>query len=346
MGIERSWFCALLLGGLVLAGCRKDPPKEPTATPVTVGGSGGVYITNEGNFQFGNAKVSYYDIQSGTATEDLYQPANGVGLGDVCQSMCLFNGKGYLVVNNSGKIVVVDPQTFVANATITGFTSPRYFLPVSNNKAYVTDLYADRIWIVDLTSRTIAGSIACPGWTEELTLAFGKAFVTDKGRNKVFVIDTSTDTVVDSIVVSQGPNSIREDANGKLWVACGGGSGTSPALYRIDPASLAIEASLPFPNASDAPWKLRINSGHDTLYYLNGGVFRLPISGTALPTQPFIAAEGRNFYGLGIEPQSGVVYVSDASDYVQQGTVYRYRPDGSLANSFPAGIVPGDLCFQ
>jgi YVTN family beta-propeller protein len=341
---RHSFF--LLAALSMLVSCRKDKPESPNEGPIVVGSQGGVYITNEGNFGFGNAKVSYYDIANGTVVADLYQPANGVSLGDVCQSMRLFNNKGYVVVNNSNKVVVVDPSTFVVTATITGFNSPRYLLPVSNSKAYVTDLYANSIAVVNLSSSTITGSIPCPGWTEELVLAYGKAFVTNQSRNHVYVIDTATDLLMDSIPVSRGGNSIVEDANGKLWVACSGGSGTSPALHRIDPQSLTVEATFPFPSPSDSPWRLDINSGNDTLYYLNSDVYRMAITAGALPSSPFINASGRNFYGIGIEPNSGVVYVADAIDYVQQGTVYRYKPDGTLLNSFPAGIIPGDFCFN
>lgn len=341
---RRHLLSALLLAGLsVLTACRRDKPEAPEEQPVAIGGGGGAYVINEGNFQFGNAKVGHYDIASGTAVEDLYAPANGVALGDVCQSMYLFNGKGYIVVNNSGKVVVVDPSTFVATATITGFTSPRYFLPVSNGKAYVTDLYANSIAVVDLAANTITGHIPCTGWTEELALAYGKAFITNSSRDKVYVVNTATDLVEDSITVGLGGNSIVEDANGKLWVACGG---STRALHRIDPQDLEVEASFTFPDASDSPWRLHANSGNDTLYYLNGDVYRMPITSTALPSAPFIVAGGRNFYGIGVEPGSGVLYVADAIDYVQQGIVYRYRPDGMLVNTFPAGIIPSDFLFH
>jgi len=339
----RDLLPLLLAAFVLLPSCKKDKPEPESDQPVNVGETGGVYITNEGNFGFGNAKVSYYNIASSSAVEDLYQPANGVALGDVCQSMQLFNGKGYVVVNNSGKVVVVDPSTFMATATITGFNSPRYFLPVSNSKAYVTDLHANSIAVVDLSTNTITGSIHCPGWTEELVLAYGKAFVTNETRDKVYVIDTGNDQVTDSITVSMGGNSIVTDANGKFWVMC---SSASSKLYRIDPVSMQVEASHAFPNSSDSPWRLKINSGNDTLYYLNSDVYRMPINASALPSTSFVSANGRNLYGIGIEPNSGVVYVSDAIDYVQRGTVYRYKPDGSLINSFQAGIIPGDFCFQ
>lgn len=340
----RSSHHILLLAVLVLlASCLKDKPERPVEQPTVVGTQGGVYITSEGNFGWGNAKVSFYDIASGNAVEDLFEPANGVALGDVCQSMRLFNNKAYVVVNNSNKVAVVDPSTFVVTATITGFNSPRYFLPVSNSKAYVTDLYANSIAVVDLNSNTITGSIPCRGWTEELVLAYGKAFVTNKSRNKVYVVDTATDQLSDSIVVGPGGNSIVADANGKLWVMCSGGT---PALFRIDPATHLVEQSFPFPSGSDSPWRLSINSSNDMLYYLNDDVFRMSITANELPAAPFIDASGRNLYGLGIEPSSGVVYVADAIDHIQRGKIFRYATDGSLINSFLVGVAPSGLFFQ
>lgn len=342
--MRNSTVHILLLAALALfASCRKDKPERPVEEPTIVGTQGGVYITNEGNFGWGNAKVSYYDIASGNVVEDLYHAANGVALGDVCQSMSLFNNKAYAVINNSNKVEVLDPSTFVSSATITGFNSPRYFLPVSNSKAYVTDMYANSIAVVDLNSNTITGSIACRGWTEELVLAYGKAFVTNKSRNKVYVIDTATDQLSDSITVSAGANSIVSDANGKLWVLCGG---SNPTLYRIDPASHEVEGSFPFPNGNDSPWRLSINSANDMLYFLNGDVFRMSISSSALPASPFVTASGRNLYSIGVEPNSAVLYVADAIDYVQRGRVYRYGPNGALINSFQAGIIPGGFLFQ
>ncbi len=348
MRIKSVQLFLILAGFSVFSSCLKDHPDDCINPPVNLSGNRGVYIANEGNFQFGNAKVSYYDIESETVIEDLYQPANGVPLGDVCQSICSFNGKIYLVVNNSAKVVVVDPDTFVATDAISGFNSPRYFLPVSNSKAYVSDLYANTIAIVDLSTNTISGHIPCPGWTEEMALVYGKAFITNPYRDKVYVINTATDVIEDSIQVSYGPNSIVEDKNGHLWVLCGGdeAKSTYPALYRIDPVTKLAEQSFQFNCLSDKPWRLDINGTHDTLYFLNESVFQMSITAGNLPDSPLIAAGTANFYGIGIDPSSGVIYVADAIDYVQRGVVYRYKPDGTLINSFLAGIVPGDFYFD
>lgn len=342
--LRALWLLYLCLFALLHSSCEKDPGKPlPPAT------GNGVYIVNEGNFQFGNAKVSYYNRQDGTVTEDLFQPANNRPLGDVLQSIYAFNGKVYLIVNNSHKIEVVDSGTFVSSAVISGLGAPRYFLPVSRQKAYVTDYEnTDAISIIDLNTNTVAGNIPCAGWTEELILSNSKVFVTNMRSNKVYVLNPSTDRMEDSIAVNYASNSIVEDKNGKVWVLCSGNEqkGFYGGLHRINPVTLLVEQSYWFPNLAERPWRLRLNASKDTLYFLNESVFRLAVSDTMLPGAAFIEKNNRNFYGLGIEPATGIVYVADAIDYVQRGMVYRYKPDGSLLDSFRAGIVPGDFWFD
>ena len=339
-------FPFLLATLLILAGCKKDKPEEPVPGTGGTGAGRGVYITNEGNFQWGNATVSYYDIATGMVTEDLFQPANGAPLGDVCQSMYLHDGKAYVVVNNSGKVVVVDPSTFVQSAVITGFQSPRYFLFVGNGKAYVTDYYAGSIAVVDLVTNSISGQIPSSGTTQELLLHGGKAYVTNETRGEVHVIDVATDALVDTIVVSKGANSIVQDAAGKLWVACSGGGGTPPALVRIDPLANAVEATFPFAAGAANPWRLCINGEGDKLYFLKGGVYRMAIGDTVAPASAFIPADGRNLYALGIDPEDGTIFLGDAVDYVQQGVIYRYGPGGNELGTFQVGTIPGSFCFR
>lgn len=347
--IKRNRFLLLAVAFIVTTySCRKDNPDDQLNPPITVGTSGGVYITNEGNFQFGNATVSYYNIVNESVAEDLYEAANGNPLGDVCQSMYLFTGKAYVVVNNSGKIVVVNATTFEEEAVISGFASPRYFLPVNNSKAYVTDLTSNTISVLNLTNNSITGSIAITGWEEELAMVYGKVFVTNVESDKVYVINAANDLVEDTIQIGYSSNSIKEDKNGKLWVLCAGSQtdGILASLHRINPVTNTVEQSFQFPNSSDAPLRLSLNGSNDTLYFLNGSVFQMPITSADLPETALIEKGSHNFYGIGIDPNSSTIYVSDAIDYVQRGVIYRYKNDGTLLGSFQAGIIPGNFYFN
>jgi DNA-binding beta-propeller fold protein YncE len=340
-------FLLLTLIFSLLLSCKKEPVKEEPASGQTgFTSSKGVFIMNEGNFTFGNAKVSYYNFSSGTVTSDIFGSANGRPLGDVCQSMQVINGKGYIVVNNSGKIEIVNMNDFKSSATITGFTSPRYIVQVSLSKAYVTDFTAGAIKIVDLVSGQINGSISCPGWTEQLLKSGDNVYVTNYDKGKVYVINSLNDLVIDSIPLVKGANSIVKDANGKIWVLCSGeaSSGTNGALFKIDPSSNSIENTFPFP-VTESPWRLTKNTQSDTLYYLNNGVNKMWTGSVSLPSSPFIASGSRNFYGLGINPVNSDIYVADAIDYVQSGRVYIYNSAGGLRSDFLAGIIPGDFYF-
>jgi hypothetical protein len=86
------------------------------------------------------------------------------------------------------------------------------------------------------------------------------------------------------------------------------------------------------------------------LYWIDGGVWRMPIDAAELPTEPFIAPKvsaGRClYYALGVAPDTEEVYVGDAIDYQQRSIIYRYSADGELLDRFTAGVIAGDFCWK
>lgn len=340
-------YCALFII-ILLNSCIKDKPQEPVKTAVSINADTKVLITNEGNYGWGVGTISVYDPTSG-AVIDKYdqQQNNNAALGNVCQSMTKCNNNYYIVLNNSNKIVVVNSSDFVKNATINGFNSPRYMLPITYNKAYVSDLYANSIQIVDLNSNIISGSIPCMNGTEGMAVIYNKAFITNSNANYCYVVNTTTDAITDSINIGKGGSSIVIDKNSKVWILASGNSAASQAgkLVRINPITLQIEQSLNF-NSGDSPYKLCINKTRDTLYYLNNGVHQYLISSTILPSNPLINQGSKFFYGLGINPKDYTIYVSDVIDYVQKSTIEVYKPNGSFITNFKAGIISNGFMFE
>lgn len=334
---------------IFFASCKKDQPPVKSVFSGTITSGQRVFISCEGTFPQNKAAISLYDPTTGAVIEDIYKPNNNnQSLGDVCQSVYIHNTSLYAVVNNSSKVVVIDKETFVRTATITGLTSPRYFLPVSNNKAYVSDIYANAIHIVDLNTNTKTGSIPCNGWTEEMALSYGKVFVCNIKRAYVYVVNSISNTITDSIYVGYGAASIVKDKNEKLWVACSGDSLKSslPCIVRIDPLSNLTEQSFTFSHYSDSPSNMKINGVGDRLYYLNSHVYSFDINATTLPSSPLVLQGNKVFYGLGINPKGEDIYVADAVNYIQNGKVMIYDKQGNYKSSFSVGIIPGGIFFE
>lgn len=346
----RNYIVWLTVGALLLS-CRKDiPPEKPNATG-SISTNKRLVICNEGNFGSGNATISLYDPLSGGIVTDAYGPANsGQYIGDVLQSCVRFGNNYYWVVNNSGKIVVTD-KDFLKQASIAGFVSPRFIEIVSNNKAYVSNLQLSAsqpnyIQVVDLNTNTISKTIRLDGWTEEMEQSYSKVYVCNQRKKYVYVIDASTDVISDSIFVNATNASIVKDQNEKLWVSCNADAANNiPArLVRIDPLNNSIEADISLQTTANSVSRLVINGNGNTLYYLMGDVYKMPITASA---GTLVASQGsRVFYGLCVDPVDETVYVSDAIDFNQNGNIWIYKADGTYLNTFKSGLIPGFMWVE
>lgn len=304
-----------------------------------------VYVVNEGNFQFGNASISLVSPSEGSVIEDYFNQVNDMALGDVCQSITYHEGRLYIVVNNSGKVVVTDAETFEFKKEYSDLNSPRYFLPVSNSKAYVSDLYENAVYAIDLRDLDNVREISISSSTEQMEMLYGEVFVVGTTGDHIYVIDASDDRLIDSIPTAREPRSMVMDANDQLWVLCAGGEASVGVLMRIDPINRTIVKQFEIPGFEELAPRLVMNAHRDTIYYLDGGVKRMPIDSNALPQSDFIPENDRNFYGIGVDPRTNRIYVADAIDFTQRGEVLIYDQSGNEINSFKAGIIPSSFYF-
>lgn len=337
----------LLLSVFILASCVKDKPIVVNNGNVTFSNAKKVIVVNEGGYTYNQAEVSIYDPETKQVVQEYYkQQNNNQLLGDVLQSINYFNSNYYCVVNNSSKIVVCNNK-FQKVSQINGLSSPRYFLPITNSKAYVSDLMANQIHVIDLTQNTKTASISCPGWTEQMVLIYNKAFVCNVKRNFVYVINTIANQITDSVNVGVNAYGLVIDKNDKVWVLSAGDKQNNiPAkLTRINPVNLQIELAFGF-GANQSPGNLCINKTKDTLYYLNAGIYQLPIQNTILPNSALINPGTKNFYGLGINPSTYQIYVADALDYIQKSNIYIYTTGGVEQNNFKASYISNGFYFE
>lgn len=318
----------------------------------------GLFVINEGNFQYGNASLSFYDPAQMKVENEVFFRANAMKLGDVAQSMIIRDDVGWVIVNNSHVVFAINTKTFKEVGRITNLTSPRYMHFVSDTKAYITQLWDNRIFIVNPKTYQITGHILCPnmtmesGSTEQMVQKGKYVYVNCWSyQNRILKIDTQTDQIVDELQVGIQPTSLVLDAYGKLWTITDGGYEGSPygyeapSLYRIDPESFTIEKKFMFA-MGDSPSEVQLNGDKTKLYWINDDIWCMSVTAETIPVNSFLPAQNTIYYGLTVCPTSDDVYVADAIDYVQQGKIYRYSSDGQFIDEFYAGIIPGAFCWK
>ena len=320
---------------LSLSSCDKQICKSPVDHYI----SEGILISNEGNFQWGNASVSFYDTQNDTLIESVFQEVNNRPLGDVLQSITIDGDYVYLVLNNSARIEVVNKNSFELVGSITGFISPRYIHIVNNEKAYVSDLYANKIAVVDLVSLEITNYIDCTGWTEEMHQLDNEVYVLNKTGNSLHKIDIATDVISSILVLDFEVAAFKIDNQSRVWLA--GSKNDIGIVQCINQQIGEIQYSYNF--EGESPTELYVSETGTDVYFLSNGVWRINEFADEIITVPIIPANDRLFYGLSVHQDK--IYIADAINYVQQGTVWIYDLQATLLQEFKVGIIPSEFDF-
>ncbi len=340
---------------ITISGCKKD---EDETAPILQISDNRVFIASEGPFQTGTGTVSIFYRDSLKVLNNVFEQVNNQVLGNIVQSIEVFNEKAYIVVNNANKIEVVDEKDFVSTATIEGIVLPRYFLGINNTKAYVTS-WNNVISVVDLNTNTEIKIIPAGTGPEKMLLAGNKVFVLNQGGfgidSTITVIDAQSDNVITTINVEKKPTGIQLDVNGKVWIICSGNGwngwpqpgDTEGHLICINPDDYSIEEDFAFPTTSEHPEKLIINKDKNVLYYIYpGGVYSFDINSTELNLTLLIERPA-GFYGLGFDNSTEYIYATDPLDFVQDGWFFRYNAvTGAAVDSFKVGIIPGEFYFN
>jgi DNA-binding beta-propeller fold protein YncE len=354
----RLFFLTLLAAAL--ASCNPQDPYVPEEFSI----EHGVFVLNEGNYTFGSSSLTFYDPEADTVINSLFKRVNfdlGQSLGDVAQSLAMADGMLYIVVNNSNYIYKMDANTIRIDTThpfkLVDFYSPREMHFVAPNKAYVSDLYGTQLWIVNPQNMTHTGSIVMGKSTEKIVQVgrelyvsnWSKQFVQGMDNNTVQVVDINNDVKVAEITVGKEPNCLAVDKNNHVWVLCEGATweldGENPTLWEIDPMLKTATKRYEFTGTAMI---MKANVSGTGLYvFYNNEVRRFDIATSTLSENFSIAApEGGMFYNMAVNPNNGDLYVTDAKNYMMNGSVYRYTEDGVLLSSFEVGIIPSAMLFK
>ena len=359
-------IAAGLLTLSVLSCNTSDPQPSPFES--------GVYIINAGNFYDNNGSISFLPRNSTTVSTDIFRAANPdhlLGLTGGVQDYTEIDGKGVILVDNDkagqDKIEIVESGTFKSLATIQApdVENPRYVVMAGPNKAYVScwDATGDfsnfypkpgYILVLNLASRTVVKKIPVTKGADRMVVAGSEMFVGSAGGERTLtIIDTEKDEVRQpGLDVGVNTNPIAVDVNGKLWAY----ASSAKEMVRINTATKAVETRMKVGSSARSPGAITISKDRQTFYFVNsfydaadsykakGETYSFGIIDSSIPaTRPFI---GRLFTGLGVDPQTGILYAGVTPSYKQAGYVLRYQPDGVLIDSVKAEIAPSRFYFR
>ena len=337
---------------IFLSSCSDDEPD-----PIEPKGDyeNGYFVTNEGPFQNGSGTISFVE-DGGSVSQNVYKQVNNEDLGNIVNSMHIADDKGYIVVNNSNKVVVVNRFTMEKEEVILGddIVNPRFFV-AGGGKGFISNwgdplnTDDDFITVISLSNNQVLTTIPVGEGPEKMLLDGGRLYVCLQGgygsNNKVVVINTEDNSIIENLIVGDIPNSILYDRNSDIWVLCQGkpaytGDETNGSLFKIQAGSNEL-TSIEFTSVQHPSL---LNYEEENLYYnLDGKVYRFGINDTELPTEALTGLNGF-YYAMNID--SGELYATDAGDYASEGTLKVFNlVSGDLMQTISTGIVPGQIVF-
>jgi YVTN family beta-propeller protein len=342
-----------------IAGCDKIQD-EPAATDYSTG----VYIVNEGTFMASNGSISYFDPNAGQITNGVFEAANLRPAGDVVQSFAIVGDTtGYIVVNGSGKVEIVRLRDFKTTSAPIPVFYPRYFMQVSSNKGYLTaGSMQGLVYVVNLTTRTLADSVEVGYGPETMVRLEDKVFVANSGGwgadSTVSVLDVNTDQVSSVISVGKIPNDMALDKDNNLWVYCKGYATYSPdppydlvsetdaLIQKVDPSTGNILWQHSVGKAGDytaVPPKLAVSKDGSHIYYIRpDGVYDISTQNPVVPSTALI--EG-SYYGIEVNPTDGHIFLFEGS-FTGNGTMKVYDTFGLSIGQGTVGIAPNGAVFN
>jgi DNA-binding beta-propeller fold protein YncE len=170
--------------------------------------------------------------------------------------MTIRGSSGYVVVNNSQKIEIIDLATNLNTGTIsTGSgSSPGPMAFVNDTLALVTDLYANALILVNVPGRRVTGAIAVGANPAGIAITQGKAYVSNSGFGSgrtVSVVSLQSLSVIRTVAVADNPSGVEVTPSGAVYVVCAGAydytnpANSTPArIMVIDPLSDVVTDSI------------------------------------------------------------------------------------------------------
>jgi len=348
----KNWLLFLVGIALLLTSCeiKEDEPD------ITANNLKGMFVVCEGNFGSANGDITYYNPDLDQPVKSLYYSVNNVPLGDIVQSFEVIDTLGFLVVNNSQKVVVVNMKDFKVTKVINNFSYPRSVVRANNNTVYVSNGngYTDNyIYSIDLSTLKKSDSLAVATGPEKLILMDSKVYAAIAGGwkndgNTVVEIDPASFTVVNTFQVASVPVDIVADKDHNIWAYCKGmvtydenwnATYSNMGISKINVSTKEVTTFPLTTMSSSGINNIAASNDGSMIYYLNDGLYAMSVTATSLQATKLI---DHLFYGVDVDPMSSVIICLDDTN----SEAIFYDANGVKQFIFETAIFPNSVTFS
>jgi len=352
--MKKSVLTIFVISIFVLSSCNKSV--DPIIDPPAIQQSSGAVIVSEGLFSQNNSSIAYYSLKDKTVNQNVYAAANGnAKLGDTANDMQILGNKGYIAVDQSFKIEIIDVNSFKSLGMIdlSTYGEPREISIVDSTMGFVTVWNSNGDGVVNFnpSTMTVTNLIKVGAKPEGIANNGKYLFVANSGwgaDSTVSVINAAQSSVVKTLTVGINPNSVIEK-NGDIYVVSTGsysGSYTG-GIFKIDPSALTVTT---FKNLPGNPGDAAVAG--DAILVINGsGIIKLNSNNLSITDSTFIKGSEVNpifstIYSIAYDSSQQKLFLGNPKDFQQNGEVVVYDVSGSELSRFDCGINPGTIVIK
>jgi len=325
--------------GLSASGC--ESTTAPTAVVPGLVKKPSVFILNEGSFNHANASIDSRSLSDTSGLQNLIPH-----LGDVGNDLEFINGYLYVVLNGSGKIYAVRPDSAlkVDSAMFSNGEAPNKITQISATEAIVTQLYNPNAVILSLQTMKQTGVIQLGAGNVGVATLGNRAFISS-GSDSLNVYDLTARKVTQIVKVGDDPQTVFADsAHNQILVSCFGiYMKTSSSIFFVDGSSKSVTDSVRITNGDFIG---NVVLGSKYAYAIAGDrVVSIDLVSHKVVSESFIK-NANSYYNGAYDATNNELYLGNAGSFSASGSVDVFdATSGVLKRSFGAGIAPAHFAF-
>lgn len=367
-------LAVLLMGTAVMTSC--DPAEDYPETYLQVY-STGAYVVNSGNmYREIESSLTAIDYASSTATQNVFNTANGRSLGNTANDGIVYGNKIYLAVDQSNTIEVIDKKTKqsikqIKTTDLLGKAEgaePRHII-ADGGKVYFTT-YGGYVAAVDTINFVLADKYKVGSCPEGLVIGGSNLYVANsnygKGGGNISCIDLSSKKVeTKNIEGVNNPTGIYY-ASGLLYVLDNQYYDASWNAYGENSLRTVNFAEGKSQKVADGNYAVcvtpgattRMQAAHPYFYVLNapfGGTPSVSVlaAGSTQPQAMTLSEKPVSPCGIFADPLNGHIFVlsykmgdKGTPDYNGNGYVVEYDSAGQKQHEYETGVGSCAMFFD